>query len=649
MSIFDFLLIADVEYLEKKKNVSGLIKALKYRKDSLARSKAAKALGRIGGEKAIDILIKTLNDEDDLLRYSSVIALEMIEDKNTIPHLIKTLRDSSLDIRKKAAEALDKLGWEPTNIEKPLYLIAMEKWEEVSRYGKISVEPLIDLLDYRINLLEYENFDLFGNQKALEENIINKVTHAIIKIGKPAVNDLIDILRKEENWSTHDKAPYILGEIGKPAIDPLIQALINNNENVRTRIIETLGKIKDEKVFDILIKSLSDSSAKVRERAVETLGKTDNKKAIEPLLQSLKDNSEYVRYEAITALGNIGDKGTIDLLYKMTQDKDKEVRRKANEVFINRWPWYPLPTDSQKKLAILLKYIGDGRYSVSNSTLEELIELLEKNESFIPQIVTAICNVIFITSSKYHSTEESTVIDKHNKIIFYKLGNIQFNFQALHAIGKMGKKAKLTVPQLINILKMSSEDALKNILISITSFYDFSNEKRVYKDLPSLLVGVINGEFGDIELSPNLLFAANKSEEILKIFLSLQAEIAQCLEKIGTSQALRAVDDYRLKAKIRALKSLEEIRSKKDLIVKEEIPNVDIIKNDTSKKDWPSKVSGWIGAFIGFIIWGSIGGLKGFIIGVIGGTICSIFLLTPILMWLSSVFNKDKTNQLENG
>jgi len=71
--------------------------------------------------------------------------------------------------------------------------------------------------------------------------------------------------------------------------------------------------------------------------------------------------------------------------------------------------------------------------------------------------------------------------------------------------------------------------------------------------------------------------------------------------------------------------------------------------NKESNKNWPSKVSGWIGAFIGIVIWGSIGGIKGFIIGVIGGTICSVVILTPLLIGLSSMFNKTTTPEKENG
>jgi hypothetical protein len=53
----------NVEKMSEKRDVDGLIKALRYKKDWQVREKAAGALGRIG-KPAVEPLISALNDHD---------------------------------------------------------------------------------------------------------------------------------------------------------------------------------------------------------------------------------------------------------------------------------------------------------------------------------------------------------------------------------------------------------------------------------------------------------------------------------------------------------------------------------------------------------------------------------------------------------
>ena len=59
--------------LEKKKDVRGLIKALKYKEDVLIQQRAAKALGDLRPKNAINPLIKAL--ADSRLQRSATLAL----------------------------------------------------------------------------------------------------------------------------------------------------------------------------------------------------------------------------------------------------------------------------------------------------------------------------------------------------------------------------------------------------------------------------------------------------------------------------------------------------------------------------------------------------------------------------------------------
>lgn len=117
----------NVEKMEKKRDVDGLVKALKYKKDVDVRISAAIALCRISnlnvwvmigmitsalndvGESAVKPLTKALKDENIIVRAVVAAILGDIADPRAISPLTDTLKDENHDVRKSAAEALEKI------------------------------------------------------------------------------------------------------------------------------------------------------------------------------------------------------------------------------------------------------------------------------------------------------------------------------------------------------------------------------------------------------------------------------------------------------------------------------------------------------------------------------------------------------------
>jgi len=81
MGIFDRLFEPIVERLQKKKEVKGLIKALRH-KDEYVREEAAEALGEIGDRRAIKPLYEIImSDRDKDVRERASEALDKFADK----------------------------------------------------------------------------------------------------------------------------------------------------------------------------------------------------------------------------------------------------------------------------------------------------------------------------------------------------------------------------------------------------------------------------------------------------------------------------------------------------------------------------------------------------------------------------------------
>ncbi len=99
----------DVEKLKARKNVKGLIKALRYEDDSDMRESAAVALGEIGDARAVEPLVKSLADEFIVpVRATFAAALGEVGGVRAIEVLTSILMDDDDDdqVRKAAARAL---------------------------------------------------------------------------------------------------------------------------------------------------------------------------------------------------------------------------------------------------------------------------------------------------------------------------------------------------------------------------------------------------------------------------------------------------------------------------------------------------------------------------------------------------------------
>jgi HEAT repeat protein len=95
-----------------RRAVDALLKALEDR-DSFVRQYAARALGQIGDIRAVEPLIVALHNKDnDSVQESAARALGKIRDSRALRHLVATLNDRKADetLRTAAATALGDLG-----------------------------------------------------------------------------------------------------------------------------------------------------------------------------------------------------------------------------------------------------------------------------------------------------------------------------------------------------------------------------------------------------------------------------------------------------------------------------------------------------------------------------------------------------------
>ena len=211
----------NVEKYEEKKNVKKLIKVLQDKDEKPSvRTQAANALGRLKDARAVESLIAVLNDKD--VRKNSVWALGEIGYKKAVGPLIGVLTDRSSLGREEAAEALDKLGWKPTeDKEKAYYLAAKRNWTGCEELGNLAIEPLVFVMidgpdNARIGAIETldrmgwkpgeDNEEVYNAAKILKterEVIIDWLVKSEMKL-KQEFEDNLQKLREDQKASILD-------------------------------------------------------------------------------------------------------------------------------------------------------------------------------------------------------------------------------------------------------------------------------------------------------------------------------------------------------------------------------------------------------------------------------------------------------------
>ena len=339
MGVFGFFITGkDIERMEAKRNIKGLVRAARKR-DAYVSCWAACALGRLCRKEAIEPLIRALKHDNEYSRADAIEQLENVGDQRAIKPLLDVWINDPDDghIQLIAAEALGKIGG-----SKVTEILASGisdsrdfiRKSAVSGLGntkdKNAVEPLIQALE---------------SEK--DSTIRYFIVVALETLGDAvAVNPLTALLKNEDEDTDNIKGViHALGELGDSGVvEPMAKACLGPIDaedefvaackRMRRRGVEgldealatalnkvpsgyaqrVLGELGIQSGIDQLIEALKDED--YRYGAAEALGKLGDKRAVQPLINCLKDEDYTVRAEVANALEQIGDRRAVKPLLK---------------------------------------------------------------------------------------------------------------------------------------------------------------------------------------------------------------------------------------------------------------------------------------------------------------------------------------------
>lgn len=350
----------NIDALKVRRDIKGLLSALKYRGDPTVRRRAAQALAEVlegqppeTREKTIPALLVALEEVDSSVFQAVVGALSAVGQPAILP-LIGALRAPQERVREGAARALGRLG---VNLNEPAYLrLAVDPLIGALRDGAFVVRRaaawalgnIAPRLDAASRGLPTENLILCLRDAVPE--VRQFAAGALGKIGEGrAIRPLVSTLEDESSTvrKTAAEALSVLGwhptnpreqvlewialqnwerlqQMGETPVPQLLRAAKDQDRDVRAGAIRVLGRLGAPQGVEVFLQGLHDVDAEVRRAAAEALEQVGSPQAVEVLLQALRDRDREVRRRVIRALGRTQDARAVPPLLGIIKSHEED-------------------------------------------------------------------------------------------------------------------------------------------------------------------------------------------------------------------------------------------------------------------------------------------------------------------------------------
>jgi hypothetical protein len=229
-------LASDVIVNCENPSITTLIEVLKKNIDTNSIFWIIKTLGKIGDLKSFSALREIIEFGKEEEKIAAIEALSSIKENKSINLLIKTLVDENWHVRKKAAEALNDMG-DVVVLEliKNIGTSNSDMFYWITKIiGKLkstdATESLIDLLE--------------TNKDNEKREIVIKTIGAIG--NEKCIDHLIERLN-DESWTMRKYAAEALVGSGEKIISKIVETYNNENPDIRYWSIWILGKIDVKK------------------------------------------------------------------------------------------------------------------------------------------------------------------------------------------------------------------------------------------------------------------------------------------------------------------------------------------------------------------------------------------------------------------
>jgi len=453
----------NVEKLQAKRDVAGLLKALDYQKDIQVPIAAARALGEVRAVEAITRLGALLNHADSALQATAARALGQIGTEAAIQPLTGLLFKAGGNNAEVAAAALIQIGAPVVpvlqrELEQNLGMLTHVRrltldilWQLDRSAAEKSLMTL--LRNPKVRQVALESLDQWNWQPPADENgalywFLKGDEAKCLAIGEPAIPLLVNLLANE---SDQNAAMQALVTLGLPAFPALLEVINNPKAPQRIAALKAVVSM-DDVVHMALAEAMNGKGYRdfvireiniyfgprgplvlLRLQAIESLVHYGSR-AVPSLAAELNNADPVMRHNAALALGEIKVLSAVPALLAALQHSDAQLRLLAvvalGKILQEK---QTLPSQNKERRAMLAMALG--RSEEGNPEAVSLLTALQDPE---PEVQQAAIKVIGeIGNEQGHEPLVEILHDLHSPL----------RLMAVRALGQMGKLKNMEVLQ----------------------------------------------------------------------------------------------------------------------------------------------------------------------------------------------------------
>jgi HEAT repeat protein len=317
----------------------------------LVRAQAALAAAQVSGPEASDVLVAALGDPDYATRLRALEAFESMRLADTSA-LEKALNDSNTEVQRRAALALERLGYLDRLVER---LTSDDRQARAAAYTSLLQLGRAGLVEGIAGRIRHESMQVrTAIARACGELRVERVGPTLLSAiddpswpvraslceaigqlrpkggGKAMLGMLADPEESVREAAANALAAYAGAET-EGGHDALRMAYEHGSVPIRLSMIALASCIDTPVLSQLLLDATRDPSEAVRLRAVGALAARPNPAAIPALTAALTDASIEVRMAAVPALGAAGTADSFEALLRTLSGAQPALRERIAE------------------------------------------------------------------------------------------------------------------------------------------------------------------------------------------------------------------------------------------------------------------------------------------------------------------------------
>ncbi|OPY26010.1 MAG: HEAT repeat protein [Methanocella sp. PtaU1.Bin125] len=321
--------------------------------DLLTRIGAIRAVQEAPKDEYVQALSEALNDPDRLVRTNAAIALGKTKSPLAVIPLIRhAVSDTDAEVQSYALWGYRQIDYAKASPQLVELLISSDNLAMV-RFAANEIRQKADVKAIEALIQRFRSRQLY-TWNDLDVQAIN----ALYEIGNITVEPLVKSL-DDPDARVQVNAIYTLGRIGdERAVPPLAAHIAPANVEIRSRISDALIKIGRPAIPELL-KLLENNDRDIRWIAAYTLGNIGEDAEV-PLLKTLESRGQKSAEEVIFALGMAGTKASFAPLYSIYgTTKDDSVRAWTTISLANLVPRVYYKIADSKNVGQFLDSLGE--------------------------------------------------------------------------------------------------------------------------------------------------------------------------------------------------------------------------------------------------------------------------------------------------